>query len=210
MLALRITPWFASVALFLGLAAPASALTNQEAKQELFNRGFSTPAVFPAKLSARLQASDPEVTPYPGDPNYAKGYSVTWKFSDAAGEYRGYMRLARFPKGNNLQKILKSSKQRGFKPRKVKVGKLRVWRVCTHDCGYVWVKSGFFFLVGGFYFDSEGLGLKKETDRDQRAIISSLRKVRDLGIEVPEQSEEELEDDSDYTGDEEYSDDSDY
>lgn len=181
---MRLLP--ATVVAFLLLSCPAWAMTSEEAEQQLFNQHFKPAAVFPRVVPSALSGADLSVSVDAGS-SPSRGWGVGWTAPGADGGWTDYLWFGRRPKGRELQKLLNTAKARKTPGRKVRIGKLQVWKVCTHNCGYAWVSGKFFYSISGVY-TSFGKDGSKRMYRDQQAIIKSLRPVRDLGIAVPDES----------------------
>jgi hypothetical protein len=87
----------------------------------------------------------------------------------------GFISLTRLPRGQ-LADDLRTSRSRGYKPRRVRLRGRRIWRLCGHVCGYAWIEQGRYYGVYGIYYVGDEDG--QTVSRDQRRLIRNLRPLR--------------------------------
>lgn len=160
------------LALFL---APASALaaTNEQAEQQLFDLQLTPAALFPDDIPDRLVDADVTVS------ENRQGVGVRWDLPNLGDEdvNDGYLVLQRSGK-KQFKATLKSANKKKLKPKRVKIGSLKAYRVCGHVCGYFWLKSGVAYSLFGMYYEEDLPVLFA----DQRSLIASLAPVEDQGL----------------------------
>src|SRR4051812_29464079 len=113
------------------LPMPAVADTDQQVQATLRALQLAPPMLYPAVLPRRLRDADVTLsTEGPIVVSWDRG-TVSASDDNRVGEI-GLTRANR----SQLREELHVARSRGYRPRQVRVGARKVWRVCGHICGY--------------------------------------------------------------------------
>jgi hypothetical protein len=151
----------------LGAPTGASADTNAEVQQQVRELKLSPLMLYPTRLPSRLANADVTLS--------TEGeLSVAWDRGSAPRGHNqvGAIGLTRGPR-SQLRDDLRTSRRRGYRPRRVALGRRHPWRLCGHVCGYAWVENSRYYGVYGIYYIGDEDG--QTVDRDQRYLIRHLR-----------------------------------
>lgn len=139
-----------------------------DVEAELRALQLDPPMLFPTALPARLRDADAELST-------DSGVVVSWDRGEAGGNRVGEMTLSRGSR-SQLAQDLRTSRSRGYRPRRTKLGSRTVWRLCGHVCGYEWSEQGRTYGVFGQYYVGDEDG--QTVARDARALIKRLAPLR--------------------------------
>jgi hypothetical protein len=161
---LRRRAWIALVVTLIAGAVRSAADTPQKVQHDLAKAALTPPPLYPTKLPARIKDADAKLS-------IANGYfSVTWNRRGSVGGTKlGYLQFGR-ARGGQLSADLKTARQRGNHPRRVKVGRFRTWYLCGHVCGFDWRYGRFTYQAFGIYYLQPGA-----ERRDLKRLIASAR-----------------------------------
>ncbi len=120
--------------------------------------------LYPTVVPSRLADAEMRLVTEPG-------IAVVWDRGRTRDVRIGYVQLLRRQRGA-LRDDLRTARSGGYRPRRVRVGRRTVWRLCGHICGYEWIEDGRAYGVFGIYYIGDENG--STVARDQRSLIRAL------------------------------------
>lgn len=152
------------------LAVPpvTSADSDEDVRAKITDLRLDPSMLYPTSLPARLADADASLS-LDGE------VAVSWDRGAAENGLRtGWMGLSQRNR-SALASDLRTSRRRGYRPRRTKIGTRRVWRICGHVCGYAWTEDRRTYSLYGVYYigDEDGQAL----DRDMRFIVRRLAPI---------------------------------
>jgi hypothetical protein len=151
------------------LCTAAGADTTASVRAQIRALELSPAMLFPTRLPSRPNNANASL-------DTSSYLTVLWDRGSLSNGYKiGYTSLARADR-SELERDFATARRDGYKPRRVKVGKRYVWRLCGHICGYAWLEQGRTYEVLGIYYIGDEYG--QTVAAAQRQIIRSLAPLR--------------------------------